>query len=398
MIAITGIGAVSPTGTGKEKILRSLSESVSGISVSGKFGLHAYNADSFGEVKDFMPKDYIPPIKARRMSRFSQFALASAIEALRDSGLEINDENRFNTGIAVGTGLASTDSTDKFYEGLLKEGADGTNPMIFPETVQNIAASHISIHFGIKGPNITFSHSDISSELAIFYACELLKDNRADFVIVSGSDELSHAVVTGYSSLGLLSDRMMPFDLMRDGFVLAEGGATVILERLDDAKKRKADVYCKIVSQGFSSSPAATIKYDSSLGSMIDSMKTALLRAGTPIPDFISAAANSTRELDRLETLAIREVFGGMASAIPVSAVRSHYGFFQGDGVLRIALAALSLREGIIPKTLGLKNPSPECDLDYVADGPRNAEINSVLINSFSSGGSASSIVLGREN
>ena len=185
--------------------MRSISESVSGVSSTENYNLPKYGIAKLGKIKGFIPKQFIPAIKARRMSRFSQFAHASAVEAVKDSGININGSN-FNIGIAVGTGLASTDSTDKFYEGLLREGAEGTNPMIFPETVQNIAASHISIHFSIRGPNITFSHSDISSELALFYGCELLKDKQADAVIVTGADELSLSLPSteGHTDTGLL--------------------------------------------------------------------------------------------------------------------------------------------------------------------------------------------------
>ncbi len=394
MIAITGIGIISPVGIGKTEVLKSLSLSVSGVSVSEISGLSGSGITRLGEVKDFFPKRYIPPIKARRMSRFSQFGLASAIEALTDSGLQLNEDNLFTGGIAVGTGLASTDSTDRFYEGLLREGPEGTNPMIFPETVQNIAASHISIHFGIRGPNITFSHSDISSELALFYGCELLRDRQVDFVIAAGADELSIASVIGYSSLGLLSDNMMPFDMDRKGFVLAEGGAAIVLERSEDAIRRNANVYCKVAASAFSSFPTPTVQYDISRASMRHSMKTALSNAGIDHPDFISATANSTRDLDRLETEAIKDIFGSRATSIPVSAIRSFYGFFPGDGMLRIAAAALCIKYGMIPVTLGLRSAFPECDLDYVLDGPREADINSVLINSFSSGGSAASTVL----
>ena len=396
MIAITGIGIVSPIGIGKNNVLDSLLRSISGVSASENFRLPRSNITKLGEIKDFIPKKYIPPMKARRMSRFSHLGLASAIEAVADSGIELSESNCFTTGIALGTGLASTDSTDKFYEGLLREGPEGTNPIIFPETVQNIAASHISIHFGIKGPNITFSHSDISSELALFYGCELLRDGLVDLVIAAGADELSIAAVAGYSSLGLLSQEMMPFDVRRDGFVLSEGGAAVVLERLEDAKKRNAHIYCTVAASAFSSFPASTIQYDRSCESMKHSMENAVSNAGIEHPDFISASANSTKDLDRLETAAIKDVFGSRASSIPVSAFRSFYGFFPGDGMFRIAAAAVCIKEGIIPATLGLQIPSPECDLDYVTDGPRKTDIYSVMINSFSSGGSAAAIVLKR--
>jgi len=400
LIVITGIGIVSALGIGKEGLVSGFLEGRSGISRAEGFDTSRYGIKLLGEVKDIDFSKYIPPFKTRRMSRFSQLSLCSAIEAVEDSGLEITEENRFRVGVIVGTGLSSTGSTDTFYDGILREGPLGCNPMVFPETVQNIAASHISIHFGIMGPNTTFSEGDISSELALFYATELLKDRKVDAVIVSGADELSDACLLGFSSLGILSkgreEGMMPFDKRRNGPVLGEGGATVVLERDDDAERRGAKIYCGILSPGFAASPLNRLEYDRRGRSLARAMDMALDKAGIKIIDIIISSANSTPHLDRAETEAIKEVFKQDSYRIPVSAIRSYTGFFMGDGILRIAGAALCMKEGIIPKTLGLVSPSQGCDLDYVIDGPRRGEIRYAMVNSLSHGGCASSMVLKR--
>lgn len=395
MIAVSGIGVVSPVGIGRDQVKQSLHQAGSGLSAPERF--RSFPVRVFGEVRGFVAKNHMPAMKARRMSRFSQFSLASAIEAVRDAGLVVTDENSFDVGIVVGTGLASTDSTDQFYEGLLREGPEGTNPMVFPETVQNIAASHISMHFGIRGPNTTFSHGDISGDLALHYGCGLLLDGQADYVIVSGSDELSPSAVTGYSSLGLLSDRMLPFDRQRNGFVLAEGSATVVLERLEDARRRAAPVYCTIAATAFGGSPCPNIRYDHSRGSMVMAMRNACSQAAVAYPDFIAAAANSTYDLDRLEAAAIQEVWGEKAKSIPVTAPRSAYGFFHGDSILRLVISALCLQEGLIPAIAGLTDPSPEFGLDFVCGSPRTGQAGTVLMNTFSAGGSAASTMLRRD-
>ncbi|MDP2156218.1 MAG: beta-ketoacyl synthase N-terminal-like domain-containing protein, partial [Nitrospirota bacterium] len=268
MIAITGIGVICPAGVGRDNLIRSFLDTRTGIAEATNFGLPHSGITTVGEVKDFVPKDHIPVMKARRMSRFSQFGLASAIEAMKDAGFGINDSNHYNVAIAVGTGLASTGSTDMFYEGLLREGPEGTNPILFPETVQNIAAAHISMHFGTRGQNITFSHADISSELALFYGCELLKDRLADMVIVSGADELSVTELAGYSGFNVLSNHMMPFDRKRNGFVLGEGAATIILERKEDAERRDARIYCTISAAEITSYPTLITSYDKRRESM----------------------------------------------------------------------------------------------------------------------------------
>jgi 3-oxoacyl-[acyl-carrier-protein] synthase II len=392
MIAITGIGVISSLGMGKESLVSGFLEKRSGLSKSGE--------RFFGECKDFSVKKYLPSLKARKMSRFSQLSLCSAIEAVEDSGISINNYNKFRIGIFVGTGLSSTESTNSFYDGLMKDGPLGCNPILFPETVQNIAASHISIYFGIKGPNVTFSQDNISSELALFYAIELLNSNTIDAAIVSGADELNNACIAGFSAMNALSKNsavgMMPFDKRRNGIVLGEGGATIVLERLEDAKKREAKIYSEILSSSFTSCPAERTEFDKSAYSMKKAMSETIAKANIKNVDVIFASANSTVDLDKAETTAIKEVLGKDAYKIPVSASRSYTGVFFGDGILRIAGSALCIKEGLIPKTLGLEMPSEECDLDYVVDGPRRAAINYAMINSFSNGGSAVSIILKR--
>jgi len=391
MKAITGIGVICPAGVGRENLIRSFHDTRTGIAESISLGLPYAGITTLGEVKNFVAKDHIPVMKARRMSRFSQFSLASAIEAMKDAGFGITDSNRYQVAIAVGTGLASTGSTDMFYEGLLREGPEGTNPILFPETVQNIAAAHISMHFGTRGQNITFSHADISSELALFYGCELLNDGLTDMVIVSGADELSIAELAGYSGFNVLSNDMRPFDKKRNGFVLGEGAATIVLERKEDADRRGAKIYCTIAAAEITSCPTLITSYDKSRESMKKAMLTALTKAGLTAPAFISACANSTTGLDQLESESLRELFG---HTIPVTAFRSYNGYFPADGILRIASTALCLDSAIVPAIAGLKEPLNRCGLDLVLGNPRPVHADSALITSFSTGGTAAAIVL----
>jgi len=373
MIAITGIGALSVLGLGKEAQIEGILGSKGGTALSDR-------------VVGFEPKKIIPPLKARRMSRFSLLALASAIEAISDSALKIEP---LRTGIFVGTGLSSTESTDLFYESLLRGGPLNQNPMVFPETVQNIAASHIAIHFGIKGPNTTFSQNEIASELAIFYGIELLKEGSVDAVIVSGVEEMSNALFNGYRALRVVSKKslMMPFDRKRDGFVPTEGSATLVLERAEDARKRGANIYALIASLGFSSAPVERLRYDASGSSMRDAMTEAI--KDLDMIDMISASANSSKELDEAEARAIDEVFG---NKIPVTALRSHLGFFISDGALRIALTALCMKNGIVPPILNLSEPVR--DINFVMSTPLRGSFRACLLNSFSSGGAGASVVL----
>jgi 3-oxoacyl-(acyl-carrier-protein) synthase len=252
----------------------------------------------------------------------------------------------------------------------------------------------MAMHFVTRGQNITFSHADISSELALMYGTELLKDEQADVVIVSGADELSISTVIGYASFGVVSNDMRPFDRRRSGFVLGEGGATIILERLDDARQRNARVYCTVGSVEITSHPAPNVSYDASRVSMKRAIQAALAAAGLSVPGFISACANATPDLDRLEADALGETVG---ISVPVTAYRSYHGYFPGDGILRIAAAALCMDRGILPAIAGLDQPFEECGLDLVIGSPRKLQAESALIPSFSTGGSAAAIVLKRE-
>ncbi|MBI5846751.1 MAG: hypothetical protein HZB31_02145 [Nitrospirae bacterium] len=394
MIAITGIGIICPAGIGRENLIRSFMDTTTGVAESTNLGLPYAGITTVGEVQDFRAKDYIPVMKARRMSRFSQFGLASAIEAMNDAGVGIRDHNCYDVAIAFGTGLASTGSTDKFYEGLLREGPEGTNPILFPETVQNIAAAHISMHFGTRGQNITFSHADISSELAVSYACGLLHDGLTDMVIVSGADELSEVELVGYSGFNVLSNKMTPFDRKRSGFVLGEGAATIILERKEDAARRGAGIYCTIAAAEITSYPTLISSYDKTRESMKKAIQTALKNSGLRTPGFISACANSTPDLDHLEAASIADLFD---HTVPVTALRSYNGYFPADGILRIASTALCLKSAIVPAIAGLKNPLDGCGIDLVIGKARTVHADSALITTFSTGGTAASMVLKKE-
>lgn len=393
MIVITGIGMISPSGIGTEQVLASLSQSLPGISDAHAAGFEVHGVRTAGAVRNFTVKDFIPAMAARRMSRFSRLAVASAVSAVRDSGLVFSDANQSKTGVAVGTGLASTSSTDTFYQGLLREGPDGTNPMVFPETVQNIGASHIAMHFGITGPNITFSQMDASSEMALSYCCGLLENGEADAAVVCGSDELSVSLLTGYSSLGLLSAHMKPFDRGRSGFVAGEGGASLVLERIDDARRRGAHVYAIVSSVSFGSAPAGQMRYDDTGRSMTAAMQGAMRESGIDFPGCISAAADGSPDLDRYEADAIREVFGS-AHQVPVTALRAYNGYFPSDGMLRIAAAVLCMRNSMIPAVPGLTDPLYAGGLGYVMNAPLLQVHDSVMINSFSAGGNAASVLL----
>jgi 3-oxoacyl-[acyl-carrier-protein] synthase II len=387
MIAVTGIGVISPLGIGKQATLDSLRAGRSGICAPGE---SQFGPMRLGEAMRFRAKDFILAMKVRRLSRFTQLAVCSAVEAVADAGLDIASMDPFRTAVICSTALASTGSTDAFYEGLLANGPDETNPMIFPETVPNAAASQIAIHFGVKGPNTTFSQNETSPELALDYAMGLLNGGRVDAALVGGAEELNDIVIRALSALRIVSvNGAAPFDRQRSGVIPAEGGAVMVLERYEDAVKRGADIYAVLNRPvALVSSPVEGLHFDGTGESMARAMRLALGEAKPDQVGFISAAANGTGQLDGAEAGAIGEVFG---LSVPVTALRASLGYALSDGIGRAACSLLGLKEGFIPATPGLASPVPGINLsDRVIE---SSGIRSVLLNSFAVGGGAASVL-----
>lgn len=388
MIAVSGIGIVSPYGVGTEAFLKGM-YSGPGLNNTAAFDLNQFGFEEAGVVRDFVPKEHIPVMKARRMSRFSQLALIASREAWVTSGLSAEgSQERY--AVIVGTGLGSVSSTDSFFEGLVLRGPDETNPMVFPETVQNIAAAHISMELGFRGPNTTFSQGDIAGEYALHYASGLLLDGYADAVLVCGVDELTEPLLQGMKALRLLSrtGRLCPYDSRRDGIIPAEGAAALVLERSESVKQRKGNILGLMSSWGFSSDLVDRMSYSGS-DMMVKAMDGALQGVGKT-PDFVGASANSSKGLDAKEAIALKDLFG---SEVPVSSLKSLMGSFMASGVLKVAAALLSIREGRVPPVYGLTDPEVRGPA-YIREAPLSGRFDTCLINGFSHGGANISLVL----
>jgi 3-oxoacyl-[acyl-carrier-protein] synthase II len=282
---------------------------------------------------------------------------------------------------------------DQFFRSLLKEGPLGAAPLLFQTAVPNAITSHCAIEYSIKGVNITFSHKGSSTEMAMAFAYHLLKEGRAEVIFAGGGDELSEPLYHVYSMLGALSpgkrkgvEGMRPFDQDRNGIVLGEGSGIVVLETLEHAKKRGARIYAEMAGAGLSGSTEGLLRYDLKGDSIARSMMLAAIEPETV--DYISAAANSTPDLDEGEALAIKKVFGKKAKEIFVSSLKSMIGEFDGSGGIRACGLALSLYHGMIPPTIGTEHLDPRCDLNLVLGQPEKKEMRSAILNSASNGGS----------
>jgi len=392
-IVITGLGIVSSIGVGKEEFWGNCIRVTSGVTPIQGFDVSSYRSRLGAQLPEIDFKAFIKPANLRRMDRIGKIVVSSVRLAIDDSGLNLKDEDSSKIGISIGTGLGSSDTVDQFFRSLLKEGPIGAAPLLFQTAVPNAITSHCAIEYGIKGVNITFSHKESSTEIAVTFAYHLLKEGRADVIFAGGGDELSEPLYHVYSMLGALSpgrgkgvEGMRPFDQDRNGIVLGEGSGILVLETLEHAKKRGAKIYAEMAGVGLSGSTDGLLRYDIKGDSIARAMSLATDELKTV--DYISAAANSTPDLDRAETLAIKKVFGERTKEISVSSLKSMLGEFDGSGGIRASSAALSLYHGMIPPTIGTERLDPQCDLNVVLGQSKKKEIRSALLNGCSNGGS----------
>jgi 3-oxoacyl-[acyl-carrier-protein] synthase II len=400
-VLVTGLGIVSPVGVGKEEFWRNCLQGASGIRPIQRFDVSAYRSRLGAQLPEIDFKAFIKPANLRRMDRIGKMVVSAVRLAIDDSSLDLTAEDPNRMGISIGTGLGSSDTVDQFFRSLLKDGPTGAAPLLFQTAVPNAIASHCSIEYGIKGPNLTFSHKETSTEMALVYAYHLLQEGRADILFAGGGDELSEPLHHVYSMLGALSpgrgkgkEGMRPFDKDRNGIVLGEGGGILVLETLEHAKKRGARIYAEMVTVGLMGSTDGLLRYDLNGDSIAGAMSMAATDFSSV--DYISAAANSTLDLDRSETAAIKKVFGSRAKEISVSSLKSMIGEFDGAGGIRTAALALALYHGEIPPTIGTEHLDSECDLNVVLHQSEKTGLRSALLNSCSNGGSNISILFKR--
>jgi 3-oxoacyl-[acyl-carrier-protein] synthase II len=392
-VVITGLGIVSSMGVGREMFWENCLHGISGIKPIRGFDVSSYHSRLGGQLPEVDFKAFIKPANLRRMDRIGKIVVSAVRLAIDDSALNLKEEDSSRIGISIGTGLGSSDTVDQFFRSLLKDGPVGAAPLLFQTAVPNAITSHCAIEYGVKGVNITFSHKESSTEMAMTFAYHLLREGKADVILTGGGDELSEPLYHVYSMLGVLSpgkrksaEGMKPFDQDRNGIVLGEGSGILVLETLEHAKKRGAKIYAEMAGVGLSGSTDGLLRYDLKGDSIARAMS---LAAGEPqTVDYISAAANSTPGLDRSETLAIKKVFGERIKQISVSSLKSMLGEFDGSGGIRACSVALSLYHGMIPPTIGTENLDPQCDLNVVLGQSEKKEIRSALLNGCSNGGS----------
>jgi 3-oxoacyl-[acyl-carrier-protein] synthase II len=405
-VVVTGIGVICPLGLNAGETWESLAAGKSGIDYITLFDANAISCKTkfAGEVKGFDPNNYLDRKSARRMDRFAQFAVVAAKEALAGANIKIGPENNEDIGIFMGSGIGGLTTLFRETKTLLEEGADRVTPFLVPMMISDMAAAQISIHLGIKGPNLGITSACSSGSDGIGMAFEHIRRGAIDMMLAGGSEAIINPIgVSAFNALNALSTRndnpkaaSRPFDKDRDGFVIAEGAAVLLLENLDHAKARGAPILAEIMGYGATGDAFhITEPADDGEGGA-RAMRAAIRNAGlNPADiDYINAHGTSTQLNDKIETHAIKTVFGEHAYKLAVSSTKSMTGHLIGAaGSVAATVCIMAIRNGIIPPTINYTTPDPNCDLDYVPNTARHARIKTAMANSFGFGGHNSVLI-----
>ena len=406
-VVVTGIGLVSPLGTGTDKTWQALLRGENGIAGLTRFDVSRYSTRFGGEVKDFDPLVFIDRKEVRKMDLFTRFAMAAAELAVADAGIPRADLQSDRAGTYVGSGIGGLGSIEENHKVLLEKGPDRVSPFFLIQTIINEASGQISIRFGAKGPNCANVTACSTGTHAIGDSFRMIARGDADIMITGGAEApLTPLSLAGFTAIKALSGRnddpakaSRPFDAKRDGFVMSEGAGVLILEELGRALRREARIYAEVVGYGMTSDAFHVAAPAPDGDGAIRVMRRAIEDAGVP-PDevqYINAHGTSTELNDKTETMAIKAVFGDQARRLAVNSTKSMTGHLLGAaGGIEAGITALALLHQIMPPTINYEFPDPECDLDYVPNAARKGEIVHALSNSFGFGGTNACLVLKR--
>ena len=406
-VVITGLGLITPLGTGVNESWSALCAGKSGIGDITRFDASDFETKIAGEVKDFHPEDFLSKKEAKRTQLFISYAIATARMALDDSGLKINSANENRVGVLTGCGLGGLDILEQTSKIIESRGPKRVTPFFIPMMIGNMAPGMISIYFGAKGPNASIATACAAGTHAVGDAYKIIKRGGADAMITGGVESvITPTCIAGFNAMKALSTRndepekaSRPFDRDRDGFVVGEGCGILVLEALDNALDRGARIYAEICGYGMSGDGFHMTAPSPDGEGAARCMAAALEDADMSYKDinYINAHGTSTQLNDFYETMAIKSVFKEKAPAIPVSSTKSMTGHLLGGaGGVETVFTALSIFEGILPPTINLDNPDEKCDLDYVPNVARKANVKTAMTNSFGFGGTNASLILGQ--
>lgn len=397
-VVVTGMGVISPVGTGLENFWSALTTGTSGIDRITRFDPTEYSTQIAGEVRDFNPTDYIDRKGSRRMDRYTQFAVAATGMALKDAALDLDKTQRERVGVILGSGIGGMETLWEQAKVLIDRGPSRTSPFLVPMMIANMGAGQVAIAHGLQGTNATTVTACASSNNAIGDSLRVLQRGEADVMITGGMEApITPLSISGFCAMRAMSTRndepqkaSRPFDAQRDGFVMAEGAGILVLETLEHAQSRGARIYAELVGYGSTCDAHHITAPDPDGLGAARAMQMAIRDAGLKPADvdYINAHGTSTPLNDKLETIAIKNVFGARAYQLAVSSTKSMTGHLLGAaGGVEAVASVLAITNSLIPPTINYEVSDPDCDLDYVQNQARKQEVNLVLSNSLGFGG-----------
>ncbi len=405
-VVVTGLGLITPLGIGVEKTWSALCAGKSGVRRITKFDPSAHACQIAGEVTDFNPADYIEKKEIKKMDTFIHYAIGASQMAVDDAGLKITEENADRVGVYIGSGIGGLPAIEAYHKVLLDKGPDRVSPFFIPMVIINLASGQVSMRIGARGPNSCAVTACATGNHCIGDAFRIIQHGEADAMVAGGTEAaITPLCVAGFASAKALSTRndeperaSRPFDKDRDGFVLGEGAGVLVLEELESARRRGARIYAEILGYGMTADAHHITAPPEDGAGAVRCMRLALQDAGLS-PEtigYVNAHATSTMA-DRIETIAIKQVFGAHARRLAISSTKSMTGHLLGAaGGVEAVFSILAIHRGVLPPTINQDVPDPECDLDYIPNAARRADVRTVLSNSFGFGGVNACLILSR--
>ncbi len=406
-VVVTGLGVVTSLSCQVDDLFNRVVAGESGIHTLRLFDTKGHRVTFAGDIYDWKPVEYISLKELKRVDRFTQFAIVAGTDAVAHSGLDFEQEDPFNCGVILGSGIGGLQEIETQVERLLFKGPDRVSALTIPKLMLNAAGGNLSIRYGLRGPNYTVATACASATNAIGDALKTIQHGEAEVMVTGGTEAaITPMGISGFANMRALSERneeparaSRPFDLDRDGFVLSEGAGILVFEELEHAKKRGAAILCEVLGCGASGDAAHITQPDEQGTGAARAMATALQDAGVAPEqvDYINAHGTSTPLGDKAETRAIKNVFGEHAYQLSISSTKSQLGHSLGaSGGIELVLTVKALCQSLIPPTINLETPDPDCDLDYTPNVPKERPVRFAMSNSFGFGGHNASVVIGR--
>ena len=406
-VVVTGVGAVTSLSCRVEDLWKKVLAGKSGIHELRLFDTTDFKVKFAGDIHDWSTEGYISSKDAKRLDRFAQFALVSGIDAVNDSGIDFSKEEPFRCGVVLGSGIGGLHEIETQVERLLTKGPDKVSAFTIPKLMVNAASSHVSIQYGLRGPNFAVATACASATNAIGDAFKTIQYDDADVMITGGTEAaITPMGISGFSNMKALSGNnddpqgaSRPFDADRNGFVMAEGAGLFVIEELEHANARGAKIYGELLGYGASADGAHITQPDAEGAGAAKAMSAALIdgKVDPDTIDYINAHGTSTPLGDQAETVAIKSVFGDHAYKLSISSTKSQLGHLLGaSGGVELILTMLAMRDSVCPPTINYHTPDPNCDLDYTPNEPRERSVATAMSNSFGFGGHNASVIIGK--